>query len=127
MPQCIISGRFRTDRCGRRLVLSVLVLLLLGGCTSMRTVQTPDPREAVKVLSVGDTVQVVMADSQKLRFRIAGIEEDYLVSTKGERVAIDDMRIVSVRRFDQGNSAVATYGTLVLGVAVAAIILYAGF
>jgi hypothetical protein len=112
----------------RRVLIAVSALLacLAAGCTSMRTVQTPEPREAVAVLAPGDTVQLVMADGSKLRLTVAAIEADELVGTRGERVAIDDLHIVSVRRFDSGKSAVAAFGTVVLAVSAAAIALLAG-
>ena len=103
------------------MTLITMILQVAAGCTSMRTIENPDPRAAAAVLAVGDTVQVITKNGGKLRFTIAAIEADALIGTRDERVSIDEIHIVSVKRFDDRKSAVTAYGILALGISVAAI------
>jgi hypothetical protein len=103
------------------LLLIALLPQLACGCTSMRPVPTPDPRAAVATLSDGDTVRVVTSDNRTLQFRIASIQDGTLIGTQGERVAIDDIHMVSVQRADAGRSASAGFIAVVLGVTLYAI------
>ena len=99
----------------------VTLLQLAGGCSSMRTIERADPHEASAMLSVGDTVRVVTTDGGKQKFMIAAIEPDILTGTRGERVTIADIHMVSVERFDAGKSVVAGFGTVVIAVTAIAV------
>ena len=76
---------------------------------------------AISELAVGDTVEIVTADTEKLRFKITAIEDDALIGDD-VRVPKADIRIVSVESIDPGRTAawgVVTIGIIgVIGLAV---------
>ena len=59
-----------------RYFLLCLLLGLTAACTSMRTIEAPDPAVAVSELKVGDTVQIVRTDGREVRCKIAALEDD---------------------------------------------------
>lgn len=89
------SGHSRTTRTLLPIVLSVFLLNV--ACTEYRLVQPDDGEPAVTNLAVGDTVEVVTADAQKVEFEITAIEKDALVG-EDVRVAFSDVRLISVRQ-----------------------------
>jgi hypothetical protein len=93
----------------------------LVGCTSFRSTKEQTTEVAVSELAVGDTVQIINADAEKLRFTIEAIEDDALIG-ENIRVPIGDIRLVSVERIDPGKTAAAglTTGAIIIGALVIA-------
>lgn len=117
-----------------RYLLLSLVIVANAACTSMKTVKVPDPEVAVQQISVGDTVQIVKADGDKLKFKVTAIDDEFLSGvvkspgrTKDVRVAIKDVRLVSISRVDPGPglSAAAIAGAVTV-IAFALICGYSG-
>ena len=93
----------------------------LVGCTSFRSAEGQTTEVAISELAVGDTVQIINADAEKLRFTIEAIEDDALIG-ENIRVPIGDIRLVSVERIDPGKTAAAglTAGAIIIGALVIA-------
>jgi hypothetical protein len=94
----------------RFFVSVILSIALASGCTSWKTLEDPNPRNAIAALHVNDTVQIVTHDGGQYQFQVAAIQEDAVIGNGNERIPIDDIHIIDVKRFD----AVET-GALVLG------------
>ena len=88
----------------------ILIAILASGCTTWRTMETPDPREAVARIGVNDTVKIVTRDGSRYKFRVASVKKDALIGTDNERIPIDDIHIIKVKHFDAAGT-----GLLVLG------------
>ena len=93
----------------------------LVGCTSFRSAEGQTTEVTISELAVGDTVQIINADAEKLRFTIEAIEDDALIG-ENIRVPIGDIRLVSVERIDPGKTAAAglTTGAIIIGALVIA-------
>jgi hypothetical protein len=85
---------------------TVVVLALMSGCTSFKTVDSQSTAVTVSNLVIGDKVQIVTADGGKVRLTIETIEDDALIGD-GVRVPIDDIRLVSIERIDPSKTAEA--------------------
>ncbi len=92
------------------------------GCTSFQTTQGQSTEVAISELAVGDTVEIVTADTEKLRFKITAIEDDALIGDD-VRVPKADIRIVSVESIDPDK--VAAVGVLTFGIITLAGLLFA--
>ncbi|MDT8320367.1 MAG: hypothetical protein RQ826_07550 [Xanthomonadales bacterium] len=103
----------------KRIVLSLL-LLHLTACSGMQPVSIHDLRDPQvdPPLRVGDRVEVITRDSEKLEFAITEIDHDGLRGSFGF-VPYDDMRRLRVRR--TGGSA-EDYEWVWIMVGVAALI-----
>jgi hypothetical protein len=100
------------------LITIAAMLSFIVGCTSFRTTEGQATEVAVSELAIGDTVQIINADAEKLRFTIEAIEDDALIG-KNIRVPIGDIRLVSVERIDPGKTAVAGLTTgAIIGLAL---------
>ena len=91
------------------------------GCTSFQTTQGQSTEVAISELAVGDTVEIVTADTEKLRFKITAIEDDALIGDD-VRVPKADIRIVSVESIDPDK--VAAVGVLTFGIITLAGLLF---
>lgn len=113
-----------------RYLLLGLIVSLNSACTTMRTVEVPDPQVAVQSIEIGDTVEVVKVDGSKLRFEVTEVEPDALVGTikrdgrqETVRVPIEEIRIVSIAELD---ALKTTAATAVSAVVVGALVFIAG-
>jgi hypothetical protein len=97
-----------------------LSIAILVACSSYRTEPDKPTEIAVAELEVGDTVEVVTAEANKLRFKITAIENGMLVG-EDVRVPVDEVRIVSVKRIDARKTA-AVGGSVALTALVIVII-----
>ncbi len=96
--------------------ISIPILMAFAtilGCTSFQTTQGQSTEVAISELAVGDTVEIVTADTEKLRFKITAIEDDALIGDD-VRVPKADIRIVSVESIDPVK--VAAVGGLTFGI-----------
>ena len=96
--------------------ISIPILMAFAtilGCTSFQTTQGQSTEVAILELAVGDTVEIVTADTEKLQFKITAIEDDALIGDD-VRVPKADIRIVSVESIDPVR--VAAVGGLTIGI-----------
>lgn len=101
-----------------RFILAIaFVTANIAACSSFQTDATTSTATVISELKIGDTVEVVTVDARKLRFTIEAIEADALVG-KEVRVPKSDIRIVSVKQFDAGKTAVAGVGSVAVIVGV---------
>jgi hypothetical protein len=97
-----------------RCTLILICAFVATGCTNWRTLETPEPREAVAQISVNDEVKIVAADGSTYEFRVAAIKDDAVIGNNNERVLIEDIKIVEVRRFAAGKTGLLVLGPPVL-------------
>ena len=105
----------------RVVVPLIIFLALMSGCTSARIADGESVEVAVSELAVGDTVQVLTADGNTVRFTIEAIEDNELIGD-GVRIPIDNIRTLSVQHSNSGEIATVTGSVmgLILGSALLA-------
>jgi hypothetical protein len=96
------------------LLFSVVLVL---GCSSYRLEEGKPTEVAVSELEIGDTVEIVTADAEKLRFTIEVIDDDALIGND-VRVLKSDIRLVSVKRIDPGKTTGAGLSAVFIVVGV---------
>jgi hypothetical protein len=104
-------------------VTSATIALFVGassGCTSYKSVEGQATEVTISELKVGDTVQVVTADAKKIQFTIEEVRDDELIG-EGVHVRKEDIRLVSVKRVDAGQTAAA--GVTVGGILLIALLI----
>ena len=104
-------------------VTIIVFLALVQGCTSFKTVDNQSTAVTVSNLVIGDKVQIVTADGEKVRLTIDSIEDDALIGD-GVRVPIANIRIVSIESFDSGETALlgfTTAGIILIGLVIVGI------
>jgi hypothetical protein len=109
---------------GRRpMCCLALVLTLLSGCSSVRTVRpTSHPDSpAFGGARAGDQVSILLTDGQRVTFVIRGVEGDALVATTGDRYHTDEIVQLKRRVFSPTKTMI-----LVAGVVAGAILLSIG-
>ena len=106
----------------RAFVTTIIFLALFQGCTSFKTVDSEPTGVTVSNLAIGDEVQIVTTDGEKVRLTIEAIEDDTLIGD-GVRVPIKDIRIVSIRRIDSGKTTAASITTV--GIVIGALVVVA--
>jgi hypothetical protein len=82
----------------------ILIVILASGCTNWRTLETPDPPEAVARIGVNDTVNSVTHDGNQYEIRVAAVKEDALIGTDNEQILIDAIHIIKVKHFDAADT-----------------------
>jgi hypothetical protein len=112
-----------------RYFLCMLLIVWNAGCTTMRTVENPEPAMAVSQLAIGDKVEVITVDGRKLRFKVLAIDDEQVTGevikpgqiATDDRVSvpIDEIRLVSRAEFDGVKTAAAGVGGAVLVAALA--------
>jgi hypothetical protein len=100
----------------RAIALIAMFTIIVSGCTSFKTADSQSTEVAVSNLSVGDTVRIATADGNSVQFTIEAIDDDALIGD-GLRVLKDDIRLVSVERFDAPETALGV-GTVVIFILV---------
>ena len=114
-----------------RYFICILLIVWNAGCTTMRTVESPEPEMAVHQLEIGDKVKVITADGRKLNFKVLAIDDEQvtgevikpgqLATDERITVPIDDIRLVSRAEFD----GIKTAGAAVAGGVVLAAVSFA--
>ena len=87
------------------LLLPFTMLLVLAGCVSHEYEDVTRSGSATipYQFEVGDTVNIITADSQEYEFKIENIS-DTGVTGDGHSIQFDDMRIVRMRSVDTGRT-----------------------
>ena len=101
-----------------------LIVAINSACTTMQPVEVPDPQLAVAQLEVGDTVELVMTNGEKMRFKIRVIEEDALIGDGDIRASKSDIQTISVQKVSAVKTTAAGLGTVVV-VGLVALALFA--
>ena len=96
------------------------LFVLNAACTQSRLIKPDNGEPAVTTLAVGDTVEVVTADANKVEFKITAIEEDALVGDD-VRVAFGDVRIISVRYLAIGRASLILVPVIVTAAGISAV------
>jgi hypothetical protein len=101
----------------RQFVLSLL-LLHLAACSGMQTIPLRDLRghDRGSALQVGDRVELVTHDNEKLDFALTEVTDDGVAGKFGF-IPYDDIRRLRVHRPGAGNAAGLTWLWGVLGAA----------
>ena len=115
-----------------RYFLCMLLVVWNAGCTTMRTVENPDPAMAVSQLAIGDTVEVITVDGRKLHFKVESIDDEQMTgkvvkpgrSNDRVSVPIDEIRLVSRAELDGVKTGAAAVGSAAfLGVIIFLIVI----
>jgi hypothetical protein len=101
-----------------KILIALLLLALLGGCTTLRPVDMPPDQlqhliVSEGLLAPGDRVRLVTTDDREYRFRVVEIDvERGLIIAKDASVPIEDVVAVETREFSKGKTAALTGGAL---------------
>jgi len=102
------------------LTSAMVVLLMLTGCTSMRTIE-PTPTAALQHFKVGDTITVHTVDDTIYEFEIVEITENSIVG-KRQQIPFNEIKKLQQKKIGIVKSIGAgvgiTYVILTAGVAV---------
>ena len=92
----------------RKILLPVLALAILSGCTSYKTVEPPRNTTGPMPVVIGETVRVRTNDGQVFEEQLINIDPDSLVMRE-TRVFYKDIDTVEVKR--KTRAAKAVHGT----------------
>jgi hypothetical protein len=101
------------------LVCIALVMTMISGCTTMRTVP-PDPKIIQKAIKPGDRVNISTTQGTEIILMTEDVN-DQKISGQGEEVAMADISEIKVKEF----STAKTVG-FVLGVVLVVIVIALG-
>ena len=80
-----------------KIVISIVLLSFVAGCTTMRSLPTNDAQSIASQLEVGDNVQLTRSDASDVRFKVEAISNEGLAGD-GIFVAYSDIQQVRVRK-----------------------------
>lgn len=97
-----------------KLISTLIVILILTGCTSMKPVELPPDQlqnriSAGEIINEGDKVRVVTVDGKKQKFEVTAITDKSIVGNDIE-IPIVDIVAVETNQYSDVKS-----GTLMLG------------
>jgi len=97
--------------------LTLVVLLLIQGCSTVRPVEmTPEVLqqkiESTKLIEVGDSVEIVTADGQKYKFDVTKVDKEQVIG-KDVAIPIKDIVALHTREFSGGKTALLVGTTAV--------------
>lgn len=106
----------KTDR-RQVAALTLVVLLLIQGCSTVRPVEmTPEVLqqkiESTKLIEVGDSVEIVTADGQKYKFDVTKVDKEQVIG-KDVAIPIKDIVALHTREFSGGKTALLVGTTAV--------------
>ena len=106
----------KTDR-RQAAALTLVVLLLIQGCSTVRPVEmTPEVLqqkiESTKLIEVGDSVEIVTADGQKYKFDVTKVDKGQVIG-KDVAIPIKDIVALHTREFSGGKTALLVGTTAV--------------
>lgn len=94
----------------------VLSAALLGGCTSVKPVNTYDIARLPTLVKSGDRVDCILVDGSKVRLTVIRTEPDALVSNE-RRVPVATITHAEIRRLSPGKTILLVAGVAVAGAA----------
>ena len=102
---------------GQVAALTLVVLLVIQGCTTVRPVEmTPEVLqqkiESTKLIEVGDSVEIVTADGQKYKFDVTKVDKEQVIG-KDVAIPIKDIVALHTREFSGGKTALLVGTTAV--------------
>ena len=102
---------------GQVAALTLVVLLVIQGCTTVRPVEmTPEVLqqkiESTKLIEVGDSVEIVTADGQKYEFDVTKVDKEQVIG-KDVAIPIKDIVALHTREFSGGKTALLVGTTAV--------------
>jgi hypothetical protein len=115
----------------RNIIVTLLVVLELSGCTTMKPLNTLDP-DATTALNAGDHIVVYETSGRMLDMTLTGVEGDTLKGSLTDAhltpvsVRVSDVERLEIEKVDAVKSTLATVGTVVVVVPLAALALLVG-
>ena len=102
---------------GQVAALTLVVSLVIQGCTTVRPVEmTPEVLqqkiESTKLIEVGDSVEIVTADGQKYKFDVTKVDKEQVIG-KDVAIPIKDIVALHTREFSGGKTALLVGTTAV--------------
>ena len=102
---------------GQVAALTLVVLLVIQGCSTVRPVEmTPEVLqqkiESTKLIEVGDSVEIVTADGQKYKFDVTKVDKEQVIG-KDVAIPIKDIVALHTREFSGGKTALLVGTTAV--------------
>jgi len=103
-----------------RLIITLMVLLMFTGCTSMRAIE-PTPTAAQQYFKVGDIITVHTIDNTVYEFEVVEITEDSVVG-KRQQIPFNEIEKLEQKKVgivkSLGAGVGITYLVITVGVAV---------
>ena len=87
----------------KRMKLGLVFAFLLGGCTTLE-------RTTDDAIAAGDHISVVTAGGERFEFKVAEVDQDTIVGTKGESLPVDRIARVEKREFSAEHTALLATG-----------------
>ena len=79
-----------------KIVISIVLLLFVMGCTTTRILSANDPQSIASQLKVGDNVQITRNDDSDVKFKVEAISNEG-IDGDGIFVAYSDIQQVQIR------------------------------
>jgi hypothetical protein len=108
----------------RRGVALVVLVAMVVGCTSTRTLDVEAPTSFADQIQVNDRVRIVTVDGRILAFDVVQVETDAVVGPD-QRVERDEIAELEITRFSPARTAGLVGGTGLTAVGVALFIFIA--
>ena len=91
-----IRGRTEIFGAANKIVISIVLLSFVTGCTTTRSLLTNDAQSIASQLKVGDKVQITRSDASDVRFKIEAISNEG-IDGDGIFVAYSDIQQIQIR------------------------------
>jgi hypothetical protein len=79
-----------------KFVISIVLLSIVSGCTTARSLPTNDPQSVASQLEIGDKVRITRSDASEIKFKIDAISNKG-IGGDGIFVAYIDIQQVQIR------------------------------
>ena len=108
-----------------RLITTIIVVLLVSGCSSLQHVQMPPEQLQQEIsvgtlIEVGDTVRITTANGERHKFTVTAVTADH-ISGKNKEIAIADIISVETKEFSSGKTTALAGGAYLIYVLLAAV------
>jgi len=91
-----IRGGTEIFGAANKIVISIVLLSFVTGCTTTRSLLTNDAQSIASQLKVGDKVQITRSDASDVRFKIEAISNEG-IDGDGIFVAYSDIQQIQIR------------------------------
>jgi len=94
--------------------LVALSCLFASGCTTSRVVRHPQTSAIATLVKPGDVIDCTLRDGTDWKFKVVRVEPDALVGPS-QRVKVQDLTYLKVRRFSLGKTLLLVAGVAIAG------------
>ncbi len=108
-----IRGRMEMFGATNKVVICIVLILFVAGCTTMRPLPATDAQSIASQLEVGDKVQITRSDASEVTFKVESISNEGLAGN-GIFVAYSDILQVRVREHSTAKTVALVTAILVV-------------